>query len=152
MSCREISLYREILMNTPRRCYVQLANWEDIHGNYGKVQCWTDHNIKNNTTKGERINEETVARIAIKESIKQREKYKNKDKFFWWHELFRQLNSPLSENVLLCSKVFQASPACPSERSNIKMENSVEQWWNDTDGRKNDVIGENPVSVPFCPR
>ena len=30
----------------------------------------------------------------------------------------------------------QASPACPSEKSNIKMKLSTEQWWNGTDRGK----------------
>jgi len=28
---------------------------------------------------------------------------------------------------------------------------SVERWWNVTDSAKTDVLGEEPVTIPFCP-
>lgn len=40
----------------------------------------------------------------------------------------------MSDNVWLCPKVPRVPPACPSGRSNIKMEINVEQWCNDTIG------------------
>jgi hypothetical protein len=49
---------------------------------------------------------------------------------------YSEVKSPMSDNVLLCSKVPQVSPACPSDRSTIKMDISVEQWCNDTAGGK----------------
>jgi hypothetical protein len=40
----------------------------------------------------------------------------------------------------------RASPACPSDKSSMKTEISIEQWRNYTDG-KTEVLGEKPVAV-----
>jgi hypothetical protein len=44
----------------------------------------------------------------------------------------------------------QASPACPSDKSSIKMKLSLKHWWNDTGG-KTEAFGEKPAPVSLCP-
>ena len=48
------------------------------------------------------------------------------------HPLFSPI-LPISERSLPCHEGSQASPACPSDNSSIKVEMSIERWWNDVD-------------------
>jgi hypothetical protein len=45
----------------------------------------------------------------------------------------------------------RASPVFPADKSNIKMNRSMEHWWNDSDGVKTEVLGDRLVPVPLCP-
>jgi hypothetical protein len=45
--------------------------------------------------------------------------------------------------------ISQASHACPSDTSSIKMKMSMQHWLNDADRKK--ILEENPVSVPLFP-
>jgi len=47
-------------------------------------------------------------------------------------EFFYVRCSPISERAPLF-KGSQASPACPSDKSVVEMNMSVEHWWNDTE-------------------
>ena len=40
-------------------------------------------------------------------------------------------------------KESQASPACPSDKSSVKIKMSMEHWWNDTDKRKRMCLKKN---------
>ena len=43
------------------------------------------------------------------------------------------------------------SPACPSDKSSISMEISMEHWYCDIDNGATEVLGEKPVPVPLYP-
>jgi hypothetical protein len=45
---------------------------------------------------------------------------------------------------------FQASPACPSDKSSITTKMNVEHWWNDDDGGDS-VTREKPTPLSLCP-
>jgi len=56
---------------------------------------------------------------------------------------FEDLKVPLFE-------VSQATPACPSDKSNIKVELSMDQWWNDTDRGKLEYSEEYLTQCQFA--
>jgi hypothetical protein len=47
-------------------------------------------------------------------------------------------------------QVFQASPACPSDKISVKLKTKVELWWNFTERGKREYWGQNSVPVSFC--
>jgi hypothetical protein len=54
-----------------------------------------------------------------------------------------------AERALSLFEGSQASPVCPSHRS-IKMNMSVEYWWNDGN-EGTEILGEKNVLVLLCP-
>ena len=62
----------------------------------------------------------------------------------------KRVSKILPEKALFF-KGSQASPASPSDKSSINIKMATQHWWNDNDGGKPHVLGENPVPVLLCP-
>jgi hypothetical protein len=52
---------------------------------------------------------------------------------------------PNIRKSIVCLKLPRLLPACPSDKSNVKMKMSMEHWWNGTDRRITEIHAEKPL-------